>query len=135
MSPRWSTSARAWRTSSATRCWRCEGPVEVGFWAILSRAGAGTAGSRPEKKKRRPRQVPRPPCPELSGISEGPADLLDPVALDGVARAHVLEVLEGHAALLAGGDFLRVVLEPLEGLELALVDHDAVADEADMGAA
>src|SRR6266536_2089643 len=60
---------------------------------------------------------------------------LHPVALDGIAGAHVLEILERHAAFLAGTDLARVVLEVLELRELALVDHHVVADEPHVGAA
>src|SRR6478735_3081931 len=69
------------------------------------------------------------------GSSEAALDLFDAVALDHVARAHVLVVLEGHAAFLAGDDFLCIVLEALELPQLALVDDDVVADQADIGAA
>src|SRR5208283_5619537 len=62
-------------------------------------------------------------------------DLLDAVALDHVALAHVLVVLEGRAALLAGVDLLDLVLEALERGELAFVHDDIVADEAHVGAA
>src|SRR3989344_9622373 len=57
---------------------------------------------------------------------------LDVETFDDVALAHVLISLEGHAALLTGLHFLHFVLEALQGGELALVDHDIVADEADM---
>src|SRR3954462_7500551 len=69
------------------------------------------------------------------GGLQRPPDLLDAVALDDVAGAHVLVVLEGHAALLAGRDLAGVVLEALELAELALVNHHVVADEAHVGAA
>ena len=49
-------------------------------------------------------------------------DLLHPVALDDVARPHVLVALESHAAFLAGGDLPGVVLEALELRQLAFVD-------------
>src|SRR5215467_7559367 len=67
--------------------------------------------------------------------SERALHLLDAVALDGVALPHVLVALEGHAAFLPGAHLARVVLEPLELRELALVDDDVVADQADIGAA
>src|SRR5215472_15105544 len=60
---------------------------------------------------------------------------LHPVAFDDVADLHVLVVLEGHAAFLAGDDFARVVLEALELGELALVHDDAIANETHIGAA
>src|SRR5690606_14895881 len=60
-----------------------------------------------------------------------PGDLFDAEAFDDVALADVFVVLEGHAAFLAHLDFLDLVLEALERLELAFVDDDVVADEAD----
>src|SRR5215212_1463043 len=66
---------------------------------------------------------------------EAAPHLFHAVALDDVADAHVLVALEGHAALLAGRHFARVVLEALELAEPAFVNHDVVADEPDMGAA
>ena len=45
----------------------------------------------------------------------------------------VVETLQRAAAFEAGHDFLGVVLAPLEGCEGAGVDHDTVADEADLG--
>src|SRR5437764_6911447 len=62
-------------------------------------------------------------------------DGLDPVALDHVAGLHVLIILKGHAAFLAGGYLARIVLEALELAELAFVHHHAVADEPHIGAA
>ena len=40
-----------------------------------------------------------------------------------------------NAALVAAGDFLHAVLEALEGGDLAFVDHDAVAHQAQLGVA
>src|SRR5215813_4673090 len=60
---------------------------------------------------------------------------LHPVALDDVADLHVLVVLEGHAAFLAGEYLAHVVLEALELAELAFVHHHVVADEPHIGAA
>src|SRR3990172_1067795 len=59
---------------------------------------------------------------------------LHAIAFDHVAGAHILIVFEGHAALLSGGDLLRVVLEPLELRQLAFVNDDVVADQADIRA-
>src|SRR5215204_1360148 len=53
----------------------------------------------------------------------------DVVTLDDVAGAHVLVVLKGHAALLAGRDLAGIVLEALELRQATLVDDDVVADE------
>src|SRR5262249_18380183 len=60
---------------------------------------------------------------------------LHAIAFDDVALAHVLVVLECHAAFLAGDNFARVVLEALELRQLAFVDHDVVADQAYVRAA
>src|SRR5215207_1660442 len=67
--------------------------------------------------------------------SQRALNCLHAIALDHVAGAHILVVLEGHAALLSGGDFLRIVLEPLELRQLAFVNDDIVADQADIRAA
>ena len=62
-------------------------------------------------------------------------DFLDPIALDHVAGPHVLIGLESHAAFLARHHVLHFVLEALGRGELALVHHDVVADQSDVGAA
>src|SRR5215207_6270797 len=67
--------------------------------------------------------------------SEGALDRLHAIALDHVAGAHVLVVLEGHAAFLPGLNLLDLILEALERRKLAFVDDDIVADQADVGAA
>ena len=59
---------------------------------------------------------------------------LHAVALDHVALAHVLIVLERHAAFLTGNDFTRIVLEALELRQLAFMNNDVVADETHVGA-
>src|SRR5436305_11776572 len=61
-------------------------------------------------------------CPVTHGastpcLSARALDLFHPVALDDVAGAHVLVVLEGHAAFLADLHFLDLVLEALERRE------------------
>ena len=58
---------------------------------------------------------------------------LDAEAFDDVVGADVFVVFEGHATFLAGLDFLDFILEALERLELAFVDNDVVAQEADAG--
>ena len=63
------------------------------------------------------------------------ADFLDVVTLDHVALAHVLIVLERHAALLAGLDDRDLILVAFERRELAFVHYDIVANEPDMRAA
>ena len=80
----------------------------------------------------------RRPPERAAAISSGlqaPLDLLHGVALDDIAGAHVLVVLERHAAFLAGHDVLHLVLVALQRRELALVHHHVVADEAHVGAA
>src|SRR5258707_5789135 len=73
----------------------------------------------------------------VSGKSalQRPRDLLDAVALDDVAGPHVLVLLEGHAALLARRHLAHLVLEALQRRQLAFVDDDVVADQADVRAA
>src|SRR5256885_12515674 len=79
--------------------------------------------------------MPRDDGTSKSRPSKRALDLFHPIALDDIAGAHVLVVLEGHAAFLADLHFLDLVLEALERRELALVHHHVVADEADAGAA
>src|SRR5690606_21500676 len=62
-------------------------------------------------------------------------DAFDAETFDDIADAHVLVLLEGHAAFLTGRHFLDLVLEALERRELALVDHHVVADQANAGTA
>src|SRR5271169_3912214 len=57
------------------------------------------------------------------GPSEGCADLLGLVALDDVAHLVPVEVVQLDPALQAGAHLVRVVLEALQGRDLALV-HD-----------
>src|SRR5580700_429610 len=67
--------------------------------------------------------------------SQRAPDLLDIVAFDNVADAHVLVVLKRHAAFLSGlhlGDF---VLEALQRRQFAFMHDDIVADQAHMRAA
>src|SRR4051794_31462489 len=77
----------------------------------------------PTLSRKRERELKRPPL------------LVNVVALDHVAGAHVLIILEGHAAFLAGHHLAGVILEALELRQPAFVDHDVVADQADMRAA
>ena len=60
---------------------------------------------------------------------------LDPETFDHVAGPHVLIIFERHAAFLADNDFSRIVLEPLELRQLALMHDDIVAHQPDIGAA
>src|SRR5215203_424420 len=67
--------------------------------------------------------------PPRDDTLQSPLNFRDVIALDHVAGAHVLVVLEGHAALLAGRDLAGIVLEALELRQATLVDDDVVADE------
>ena len=62
-------------------------------------------------------------------------DLFHDEALDHVADLDVVELLDLHAALVAGGDLLDVVLEAAQGGQIALVDDDVVAQDAHLAAA
>src|SRR3546814_371449 len=88
----------------------------------------------PKNRARGPQGAPVPPRTAESG-SEIACDLLDLEAFDDVAFADIVVILERHAALVARLDLAHVVLEALELLEAAFVDHDVVAQEADLGAA
>src|SRR5262247_200669 len=142
-SPRASMSASAWRTSSPTRSWRCEGALvrAMSCWRRramnvlnflvpgLTRASTfGEAGwARPARAKRGLRA--------RDWNSQRALHSLHSITFDDVADLHVLVVREGHAAFLAGDHFARVVLEALELGELAFVHDDAVADQAHIGPA
>src|ERR1700730_7901037 len=95
-SPRVSISAMAWRISSPTRNWRWVGPF---INACLVCFGSFRLGRRP---------------PHAAGGLQRALHRLHAIALDDVADAHVLVVLKGHAAFLAGDDFAGVLLEALE---------------------
>src|SRR3984885_9550667 len=58
------------------------------------------------------------------------SDPLGDKCLDGIAYLDVIEVGNAHAALHAVGDFAGIVLEALEGRELALEDLLSIAHEA-----
>src|SRR6056297_4731 len=60
-------------------------------------------------------------------------DLFEFEDLDHVLRANVFVVFEGHAAFLTGLDLFDLVLETLERLQRAFVDHDVVAQQAYTG--
>src|SRR5215211_5830271 len=158
-SRRASTSARAWRTSSATRCWRCEGPVFCSKRLGMTLSGIGPdrqagacfcllssmssspefpgvwTGACPREETRWPGHARPSDRLRGTGALQRPLHLFDAVALDDVADAHVLVVLERHAALLAGRDLARIVLKAFELRQPALVDHDVVANEPHVGAA
>src|SRR5690606_3139984 len=63
--------------------------------------------------------------------SELPPRLDDLERLDVVAHLDVVVAVDGEAALVAGRDLSDVVLEAAERADVAGVDDDAVADEAD----
>src|SRR5690606_34440080 len=67
--------------------------------------------------------------------SELALDLLALEDLDHVALTDVVVVLERHAAFLAGLDLAHLVLEALERLQRAFVDHHVVAQQAHAGRA
>lgn len=56
------------------------------------------------------------------------------VRLDPVLRLHVLEVVEGHAALVGRIHLLHEVLEGAQRLQLALVHDQVAAQDADVAA-
>src|ERR1051326_2280892 len=134
-SPCASTSASAWRTASATRSCRCDGPAtdSRGCPRDINSALRSDRGQwRDASERRRPNNglLTNTRC----GL-ERAQYRLHPIAFDDVALAHVLEVLERHAAFLAGEYLARVILEALELRQLAFVDHHVVADETHVGAA
>jgi len=51
-------------------------------------------------------------------------------ALNDIAFLDIIVVLDAHAALIRGCNFLHIVLEALEGIQVALVEYDAVTDYA-----
>src|SRR5215211_6712127 len=142
-SPRARISATACRTSSPARNARCDGADFASRCDPRAMCVTGTSAriaDRPPMPCRR--RCDAPPCdrsgPLLSQCGQtlqAALHLFDAVALDRVARAHVLVALEGHAAFLAGQDLACVVLEALELRELAVVDDDVVADQPHVGAA
>src|SRR4051794_6674205 len=81
--------------------------------------------------------MPEPCTPAgTAGWASQRAGFLDHLeTFDLVANLDVGVVLERHAALEAGRDLAHLVLEAAQGLERALVDHDAVAQQPDLVAA
>ena len=70
------------------------------------------------------------------GIAAAPilrllGDFLHGIAFHNIALFDIVEFFNGQAALVAAGHFLRRVLESLEGTQHALVNDDAVPDQAD----
>src|SRR5262245_45409089 len=96
--------------------------------------GGGTGPSRRGTVTRHPPwRTIRPGGSQAS--SEGAGNGLDVEALDDVADADILVVGECHAALLSGRHLAHLILEALQSGQRTLVDHDAVANEAHLGAA
>src|SRR6185312_3827860 len=105
-------SARSRWISSATL--RLRGVVRCGMFV-------GAGGGEP--------RLPRPfPSERARGLD-------DLVHLELVALLHIVEVLDRQAALEARLHLAHVVLEALQRIELAVVDHDVVAQHADLRAA
>ena len=59
-------------------------------------------------------------------------DFLHGKGFNNVAFLDVVEFLDGHAALVAGGDLLHLILKPLQGGQNALVDYNAVPHQANL---
>ena len=53
-------------------------------------------------------------------------------ALNDIAFLDIIVVLDAHAALIRGCNFLHIVLEALEGIQVTLVEYDAVTDYANL---
>src|SRR5688572_28301080 len=66
----------------------------------------------------------------LASRSELAGDLDALEALDLDLHLHVVVALDANATFGAGAHFGRIILEPLERLELALKDHDVVTQHA-----
>src|SRR5262249_42803210 len=74
-------------------------------------------------------------CRVMPPLDQLARDFLDLEALDLVALLDVLVALEGHAAFEAFLHLAGLVLEALQGLQRTFVNHDVVAQQADLGAA
>ena len=68
-----------------------------------------------------------PATGEILRHLEGTGDLDDFVHLELVTDLEIVEVLQRKAAFESGLDLAHVVLEALQGVELAVVDHHVVA--------
>src|SRR5262245_57820417 len=104
--------------SSPARNWRCDGPDFCFISNSLRNIRANSTRA----------YLP-------IALAQRALHLLNAEAFDDIADAHVLVVLERHAAFLADLPFAHVVLEALERRERAFVHDDIVADEPDFGAA
>ena len=74
----------------------------------------------------------QPAATAAAGFLELSLNFLHGEALEDVAFLDVVVLGDGHAALVAGGDFLGSVLEALQGADLALMDDDVVAQHTDL---
>src|SRR5438270_1084096 len=101
--------------------------------AVMMGSGHGVSCS--ETRASRPRFQMIMVSQKQRSLLKRALDLLDAVALDDVAGAHILIVLERHAAFLPSLDLANLVLEALQRRQLALVHDDIVADESHVGAA
>src|SRR5215210_1612113 len=68
-------------------------------------------------------------------VQVGALDLAHLVGLEHVAFLHVVEAVEEDAALESFLDLARVVLEALQLRDRRVVDHGAIADDPNAGAA
>ncbi len=66
----------------------------------------------------------------MKTLSPGSAPLFALEDLDDILRADIVVVLKRHTAFLTGLHFLDLVLEALERLQSAFVDHHVVAQKA-----
>src|SRR5690606_17588990 len=128
-------------------CLRCQADQRPGFvrqailsetvttalWFIALGLGARIHGAPGPRSNRESR--PGAHADGVERLVQRAAFLGHPVALDYVAYAHVLVVLERHAAFLSGLDFANLVLEALERSQLTLVNDDVVADQPHLGTA
>src|SRR5579862_3040956 len=81
---------------------------------------------------------PHPPAragPFERGLSKRARDLFDLEALDDVALFDIVVILERHAAFETFAHFADFVLEALQGLQRAFMDHDVVTQQAHFAAA
>src|SRR6267154_4487807 len=134
MSPRSSSSAKRWRSSSPTRSWRWPGArfsrSEARRRGIVRSSAGGAA-----LQCRVFSWFMIAPLEWRAPSLEGRLDFLDVEAFDHVADLDVVVVVERHAALEAVLDFADLVLVALQRLQRAFVDHHVVAQQADLGAA